>query len=133
MTDHFIKSVVKGLIYAVIGSATVWILMNSGVFQYSSASFPAVPNDKWQAVFMQNGQVYFGKLANLDSQYVALTQVYYLKEASDLQQSNLNLVKLGGELHGPEDAIYIPKSQISFWENMKDTSRVVQSIEGAKK
>jgi hypothetical protein len=59
--------------------------------------------------------------------------VYYLKSASELEQSNLNLVKLGGELHGPEDTIYIRKESISFWENMKDSSRVVQSIESAKR
>lgn len=98
-----------------------------------AASFPAVPADSWQAVFLENGQVYFGKLAEEGREYVSLSNVYYLKEASDLQQSNLNLVKLGGELHGPEDTIHIRKESISFWENMKDTSRVVQSIEGAQR
>ncbi len=132
MGTTIVKSLIKGIIYAAIG-VCVWFGIHAyGVSPTAAASFPTVPSEKWQAVFLEAGQVYFGKLADHDGGYVALSNVYYLKEAADLQQSNLNLVKLGGELHGPEDVIYIRKESITFWENMKDTSRVVKSIEGAR-
>ncbi len=121
------KSFIQGIIFALIGAVTIWLLCSFGIIGQAN-SFPAVPTDKWQAVFLESGQVYFGRMFDAGGDYVTLSNVYYLKEASDLSQSNLNLVKLGGELHGPEDTIHIRKDSISFWENMKDTSRVVQSI-----
>lgn len=130
MTDYLIEQSFKSLIFWCVG-AVAWIcvgVLGFGVVQ----KFPDVPADKWQAVFLDNSQVYFGKLKESDAQYVALSDVYYLRTAADLDQnqssSNLNLIKLGGEVHGPEDVIYIPKSSILFWENMKDSSRVVQTI-----
>ena len=130
MGDIIFKSLIQGVIYAVIGAITVYVLMTYGSF--GGGGFPEVPQDKWQAVFLESGQVYFGRMKDTGGNYVTLSNVYYLKEASDLTQSNLNLVKLGGELHGPEDTINIRKDSISFWENMKDTSRVVQTIAGSK-
>ena len=97
-----------------------------------SFDFPRVGSD-WQAVFLTNNQVYFGHLKGLDREYVLLKDIYYLRVAEPLQgaagqQPTLNLVKLGAELHGPQDAMYIPKDQIRFWENLKDDSQVVQAI-----
>lgn len=132
MLHTILKSIIKGTIYAVIAVTALWLFTSYTGIGSAGASFPAVPDGKYQAVFLQSGQVYFGKLSDMSADYVSLSDVYYLKEASDLTQSNLNLVKLGGELHGPEDTIYIRKESISFWENMKDTSRVVQSIAGSK-
>jgi hypothetical protein len=37
-------------------------------------------------------------------------------------------VKLGSELHGPQDAMFIDSDKVMFWENMKDDSKVVQAI-----
>lgn len=131
MTEIIFKSFIKGIIYALIGAGTVWALYTY-VGIGGGGTFPDIPTDKWQAVFLEGGQVYFGRMTDTGGDYVTLSNVYYLKEASELSQSNLNLVKLGGELHGPEDTINIRKESISFWENMKDTSRVVQTIHGSQ-
>jgi hypothetical protein len=45
---------------------------------------------------------------------------------------NLSLAKLGSELHGPEDVMYLERRQVLFWENMKDSSQVTQAIKEAK-
>jgi hypothetical protein len=101
-------------------------------------TFPRVDSDKWQAVFLSNGQVYFGHLAEAGRDHVALNDIYYLRVSQELQppsdqpQTSINLVKLGDEIHGPEDSMYIPKSQIIFWENMRDNSAVVQVINQLK-
>ena len=110
----------------------VWkLLVFTGVLP--SATFPRVDENKWQAVFLNNGQVYFGKLREVNQEYVSLARTYYLRTAQNLQspssqQPQVSLVKLGSEIHGPEDTMYLPKSQITFWENMKDDSSVVQLI-----
>ena len=88
--------------------------------------------ESWQAVFLNNSQVYFGHLQRKSDDMYKLTDIFYLRINQTLQpsnsQPNVNLVKLGSELHGPEDEMYIPKSQISFWENMRDDSQVVGAI-----
>jgi len=100
---------------------------------------PANIEGRWQAVFLSDGQVYFGKLEKENDRFFKLTNVFYLKYASQLQQDknktdytpsnqNLNLVKLGGEVHGPDDIMFIAKDKILFFENLKDTSTVVNAI-----
>lgn len=95
-----------------------------------------IKKDKFQAVFLTNGQVYFGKIASLTQQGVTLTDIYYLQvqqgvqpdaKAADKDQS-LSLAKLGNELHGPEDKMFINGDQMLFWENLKDDGKVVQAI-----
>ena len=95
-------------------------------------------SDMYQAVFLTNDQVYFGKLTNADSQYPRLTDVFYLQVTQTLQpigdaeastpQQNINLIKLGGELHGPSDAMVINRDHILFFEDMKEDSQVVTAI-----
>ncbi len=88
---------------------------------------PLTSRNKWQAVFLTNNQVYFGHLKESRSDYTVLKEAYYLKSAPD-DKTKVDLVKLGDELHGPEQAMYIPKNQILFWENLKPDSQVVQAI-----
>jgi hypothetical protein len=109
----------------VIALIVVWF-----AFTGSSNNLPKDLEGKWQAVFLTDGQVYFGRLENYNRSYASLKDVYYLKLASDLQSSssNLNLIRLGGEAHGPESEMFISKDKISFIENLKDTSTVVQAI-----
>ncbi len=90
----------------------------------------------YQAVFLTNGQVYFGKLYHEGSKYPTLREVYYLQVTQPPQPlqegqtppANINLVKLGGELHGPTDEMRINRDQILFIENLKSDSRVLQAI-----
>lgn len=120
---------------------TAFLIAFLGVasFVYHRNSVPT-DSSKWQAVFLTDGQVYFGKLGNYNSQFVLLDQVYYLKFSQGLQEGNannisnreLNLIKLGGEAHGPENQMYIAKDKIQFIENLKDTSSVVQAITNHK-
>lgn len=93
-----------------------------------------VDTGKYQAVFMTNGQVYFGKLSDLNKAYADLTDVYYLQvqqavqPAATDQKSQVSLTKLGSELHGPTDKMHISRDQILFWENLKDDSTIVKAI-----
>jgi hypothetical protein len=95
----------------------------------------------YQAVFLTNGQVYFGKLSDVGTNYPTLTDIYYLQvtqpplqgsqqqgQAATQQQPQLSLVKLGNELHGPVDEMSINKDQILFFEDIKEDGRVMQAI-----
>lgn len=96
-----------------------------------------VNKDTWQAVFLTNDQVYFGKLSSFNNKYMELADVYYLQSDQSISKEqsggDINLIKLGSEIHGPEDVMYISKSQILFWENLGANSRVMKIISNYKK
>lgn len=89
---------------------------------------------EYQAVFLVNTQVYFGKLSHLNSKYPVLTDVYYLQISEDLSQlqaedvSNVRLIKLGGELHGPTDEMKINRDHIILIEDLRADSNIVEAI-----
>jgi hypothetical protein len=128
-TNKKILAVVAALI-VVLG-----ILYYLNVFSFSFFS-----KNTYQAVFLTNGQVYFGKLYQPKSQYAILKNVFYLQiaqapqpiKAGETPPANINLVKLGGELHGPTDEMRINRDHILFVEDLKPDSRVVQAIEQFK-
>ena len=99
----------------------------------------------YQAVFLTNGQVYFGKLSDADSNYPVLTDIFYLQVTNppppiqgagaqqnqptqQTQQPTISLVKLGNELHGPVDEMHISRAQILFYEDLKSDGSVVKAI-----
>jgi hypothetical protein len=100
-----------------------------------------VDKSKYQAVFLNNGQVYFGNITSLTSNYVRLGNIYYLTQgttaaANGQQQatSDYTLVKLGcQQIHHPTDQMVINRDQITFWENLSKDGKVAQSIEQFKK
>ncbi len=100
---------------------------------------PKINKGEFQAVFLTNNQVYFGHLENAESRTPVLKDVYYLQasqpnpQSGTAAQQNLSLVKLGNEIHGPEDAMALKSSQILFWENLKDSGKVVQAIKQSQK
>ncbi len=125
-----IKSKLVWLVVAVLVVIALW---QSGVL-------PVRMSGKYQAVFLSNNQVYFGKLYSAGSDYPVLRDIYYLQVTQVLQPRDpkspaqqINLVKLGGELHGPEDEMRINKGQILFVEDLKSDSQVVAAIDDYKK
>ncbi len=95
-----------------------------------------INKDEYQAVFINvngttGGQVYFGHIKSINSQYIDLTNVFYIQNQSSSSSSSSNsytLVKLGCELHGPNDQMVINNNQVYFWENLKSSGQVSQKI-----
>lgn len=100
--------------------------------------FQYVNQKKYQAVFLNNGQVYFGNIQSLNDSYLRLTNIYYLTQASgnnsNSTNGNYSLVKLGcQQIHDPYDQMVINRSQVTFWENLQDSGMVVSKINQYKK
>lgn len=112
----------------------VIILLGAGAYFMNAKNKMSVG---YQAVFLSNGQVYFGKIYGRENKFVTLTDVYYLQMKQQLQNQNqdllnqpdLTLIKLGNELHGPTSAMQINSNQILFIEDLKSDSKVVQAIQ----
>jgi len=113
-----------------VSKYTKWNILNVNKTDVSA--------DGWQAVFLTNGQVYFGKIVKETDDMILLQNIYYLQVAQSPQPApeaaaaananNLSLVKLGNELHGPTDEMKINMSQVLFTERMKADSKVVDAI-----
>jgi len=89
------------------------------------------------AVFLNGGQVYFGTIAKEDDQRLLLQGIYYIQlkggQTSVLaDQSDVSLLKLGNELHGPEDWMEINRDAIIFIERLKSDGKVAKAIEAYK-
>lgn len=92
-----------------------------------------VKSDLYQAVVLSNGQVYFGKIIKIDEGYTYLKNVFYPERPSEeLQKENPDtstvLIKLGNEIHGPEDQMMIRNEQVLYYENLKPTGQVTKKI-----
>lgn len=124
--------VVVLLILAFIGN---WLMSRSN-------TETAIDGNKYQAVFFTNGQVYFGKLKPFNNGYMKLSDVYYLQakttgdkdadsenpQTTTTGSNDVQLIKLGNEVHGPDDEMIISKDQMLFFENLKKDGKVADSI-----
>ena len=140
--DWVARTVRFELFIVIVGSALIiaalalWLATGN----YKNAESSYVVGDRYQAVFLTNNQVYFGKITDLNNKFIVLKDVFYIEPPSQTQAStnttnqNYTLRKLGtSELHSPEDEMVINREQVTFWENLKDSSQVVTKIKEYKK
>ncbi|HEY1085833.1 MAG TPA: hypothetical protein VGE34_03865 [Candidatus Saccharimonadales bacterium] len=139
-SKRFVLPAVIILLIVLICAVGFWFV--KGVPGSGGAS--QIDSGKYQAVFFVNGQVYFGKLHAADGGYLRMTNIFYLQSqangdsdsssqnpqntSDDKQSNNVQLIKLGDEIHGPEDSMMINKDQVLFYENLKSDGKVSQSI-----
>jgi hypothetical protein len=97
-----------------------------------------IDSSKYQAVFLNGGvtsgsvsySTYFGRISKLNDKYLVLNNVFYLTDqTTSSKNSSPQLTKLGcQQLHSPYDEMVINRSQVAFWENLKDSGKVVLAI-----
>ena len=95
-----------------------------------------IERDKYQVVYMTNGQAYFGKLKNTTGDYLIMEQPYTEQNVSSSESKNgdkvtqdqATLLKVSDQVYGPENSIAIKSSQVAFWQNLREDSKVAQAI-----
>ena len=107
-------------------------------------------SSNWQAVFLVNGQTYFGHVDGVEDGFLMMRDIYYLTnktnvtnetndgEKAPLRQgyggsplrSETKLVKFGTERHRPVDELKINMAQVLMIEELSKESEVVKAIEG---
>ena len=81
----------------------------------------------YQAVFLDNGLLYFCKVNGASAKYLVMRDVYYFVQPSGATQPQL--VKFGAqEIHGPKDHIKINQSKVLMIQDLRDDSLVTQAI-----
>ncbi|HLD21969.1 MAG TPA: hypothetical protein VJB65_03650 [Patescibacteria group bacterium] len=131
------------------------IFLSAAKLYFVNRQFDQVlPKDSYQAVFLTNGQVYFGHLQPLSRSLWELTDVYYIQEQSQTESQQLqdtqgqentateetqqqgdtqfSIVRLGNELHQPMNQLVINKEHVLFWETLQSNSRVIEAIQKEK-
>ena len=112
----------------VLLAIAVALLAGMGYQNFNAGRAPAF-STPYQAVILTNGQVYFGQLENLSSQYPTLKDVFYIVSQANpetKQVANI-LVRRGKELHGPEYMV-LNRQSILMIEPVKEDSQVARLI-----
>jgi hypothetical protein len=141
------------LVAVIIVAAVLFYLDASGKVKLfgNKQSSPEISFDSsnWQAIFLTNGQVYFGHMKGFEENYQELADIYYLQvqevpiqpaqpaeqqagvqpAAAPKTEQKLILVKFGTELHKPQDMMFVNRDHIMFYETLAADSPVVKSIE----
>jgi len=110
----------------------------------TTATDTGIDSKKYQAVYLMNGQLYFGKLSMLDTNRFTLTNVYYLQAgtsqeatstgsaATSSDASKFQLIKLTRAIYGPSDEMIISKDQVLYYQNLNADSKASQLIQSDK-
>jgi uncharacterized protein HemX len=134
-SNTFIMPLIIALIVVVVIGVGYWA-MTQGWFMTS--------NQGVKAVFLENGQVYFGKIVRETSQEVQLSDVYYI-QVQDQQQpatteggqpttiSVPTLTRRGDELHKPYGNLRLNRQHIVAIENVGTDSPVVKQMQALAK
>jgi hypothetical protein len=109
---------------------------------YANRNQLAIDSSAYQAVFLDNDQVFFGKLQNTHGDYLTLKNAYYVKggdqastddsQSAIAQAPSTQLLKVSDTVYGPNDTMSIHSSKVLFWQNLKDDSKVSEAINERK-
>ena len=95
---------------------------------------------KFHAVFLSNGQVYFGTIKQEDRENLTLENVFYVQMIDQQVPSEVEgeaprtvqvpqLVRKGDEFYGPANTIRINRDQITVVEELTEGSQVLKDIQ----
>jgi hypothetical protein len=82
---------------------------------------------------LTSGQEYFGRIENIGSHFIEMTDVYYIqsKQKPEAKEVQNILIKRGKEFHAP-DRMYINIGQVMVIEPVAPDSKIAQLIRETK-
>jgi hypothetical protein len=121
-----------GLRLARIGIAIGVFLLAVLIVRVWDFTIPRVGAARYQAVFLQNGQTWFGHYRDRLGPYAAIDSVYYVQTKASQDPdvpATSQLIKRGNELHAPDPQVLIPKTAILFVEDLRDDSPIAKYMD----
>ena len=87
----------------------------------------------YAAILLDNGQVYYGRLAKAGSKFPELTDVYYIQSQVNQETKAVSniLIRRGNEWHAP-DRMFLNERHIILIEPVGTKSKVAELIEADK-
>jgi len=117
-----------------IGAAVAFVLLVAAFLTSDALKHPSFPErNGLYAVFLSNGQVYFGSIQEENENALILKGVYYIQRTENANPTgDVTLLKLGNEVHGPEDGMEVNRDHVLFIEKLKEDGRISQAIKQYK-
>lgn len=129
ITGETIKRILLGLL---IGVALGGLIYLAVVLLTADPFGGAVDESRYQAVFLDDGRVYFGRLEEGSDEFYQLREAFYIQEVpgeSEGDPPTQQVQPLSTEFHGPEDRMLIAKDDVVVVENLRPDSEVAEAIE----
>jgi hypothetical protein len=130
-----VMTLVVGIVVLVVLSFAAWFVWQG------NGSSPR--NDRYQAVFLDDNQVFFGKLVGTHGEYLRLEKPYSTKaadipegataEQKEAISNNLSLIKVADMVYGPEDVMMIRAEKVKYWQDLQPDSKVAKALSDAQK
>lgn len=116
--------VVVGLVIMVAVTLALWTTRGASTVKFDTP---------YQAVLLDNNQVYYGKVQGLGTPFPVLTDVYYIQQQVNQQTKEVKnvLIRRGTEWHSP-DRMVINARHIILVEPVSPNSKVAQLIADSK-
>jgi hypothetical protein len=113
------------------GALILGVVLGAAVDPQSSPFFGA---ERISAVFLLDGQAYFGHLEDVPwSGTIVLRDIYYLNDATKFTTDlPVGLLKRGNELHQPADVMYIRRDKVLVIERVTLGSPIGLAIAGQR-
>ena len=110
------------------------------LFEYISDKLRAEFRYKgWQAIFLDNGHIYFGKIATVNKAEIEIREIYYLQESNTGKHTpsgeipeEYTLIKLGNEVHAPTDRMVVNRGHVLFTERLAEDGKVLEAVRAYK-
>ena len=111
-----------------VGIAVAVFVAGLLVTQWWDFTLPSSGRAEYQAVFLANGQTYFGRYYDRIGAYAKIEDVYYLQQTqgATADTTDTKVVRRGRELHAPAARMLVPKSAILFVEDLTSSSPIAQ-------
>lgn len=93
-------------------------------------TLPAPGRSTYQAVFLSNGQTYFGRYYDRIGPYVKIVDPHYITQSGDPNDPERppesRVVRRGAELHTPLREMLVPRTSVLFVEDLSAGSPIAQ-------
>jgi hypothetical protein len=128
-----ISIVILIIVVVVLGGVYLILRLTNGDLSNKTTT-AAIDSMNWKAVFLTNGEIYFGTISRQTKDKLVLENIYYITKAAAAAdqaqnaQTNLSLVKLGNEIFGPEDKMTINMQNVLYVEKLQKNSRIIELI-----
>ena len=122
----------RGRLLRNLGIATLVFILAALFAQWWDFTVPSLGRAQYQAVFLTNGQIYFGRYYDRLGAYAKIEDVYYFQDTTGTEQNatqETRIVRRGHELHDPAARMLVPKSAILFVEDLTEASAIAQFMQ----
>ena len=116
-----------GAILTLLAALVIGVILGASL---DPAAVPFFGTERISAVFLLDGEAYFGHLEDVPwSGNLVLRDVYYVNDATKVTTDlPVGLVKRGGELHQPVDVMYIRRDKVLAVEVVTAASPIGMAI-----